>query len=62
MLSMLVKIPITFTMKGLDPCMDHVTFVASPAGASVNSAMLRASKGFRKCRGMSIFSTTVMLP
>src|SRR5260370_26164855 len=38
----------TFEMNGAGPCMAQVTFVASPRGSSVNSAMLCPSIGLRK--------------
>jgi len=37
-----------FDINGAGPCISHVTFVVSPCGTKVNSAVLWASKGFRK--------------
>jgi putative tricarboxylic transport membrane protein len=44
----LIALLAPFVMKGLGPCMDHVTLVAPPAGCSVNSVMLCPSNGLMK--------------
>src|SRR6266853_602603 len=47
-LSMLINTCMTFEMKGAGPRIAQVTFVESPSGASVNSAVLCPSIGLRK--------------
>src|SRR5712671_713610 len=47
-LSMLIKTCIIFETKGVGPCMTQVTFVESPCGSSVNSAILWPSNGLMK--------------
>ncbi len=54
-LSMFMNIWMIFAKYGTGPCIDQVTLVESPAGTSVNSAMLCASNGRRKSSLMMTF-------